>query len=176
MISYGAQLSDLKRRVIDYITKKVEEGAFRNVPGDIKVSGAHCVIVEPTTGTTPLHSCSLERLCNIADKIHFRPISQIAKEEAVVKSAPVSKIQKNTPVPKQERRKRIMVDFMTLPLRKMELDDHIIIYPNCEPDAIGTRKHTAKRNLDKVVSELDLKGKYVVGVAEGNNIGIWRVK
>lgn len=175
-MSFGAQISVLKKDVIEYITSKVKEGAFRHEPGDMKIIGDKCHIIETINGTTPLTSCLLERLVMIADKIHFRPIYFPPK---IVKKDPVFKIQngvsENVELKREITRKRI--DYLTLPLRKMQLDDCIIVYPDTPPDLISSRKNTVKKGLEMALKTMGItEFTYTVGATSDSGIGIWRIK
>lgn len=178
-MSHGSQLATFKKRVIDYITEKVKEGAFRNNPGDIKMSGERCVIVEATVGTTPLENCTVERLCNISDKIHFRPLQHLDREVLVVKKTdPVFKIRTDLKAGiNKSRTKRMCVNYLTLPLRKMQLDECIIVYSDCPSSLVSSRKNTVKNGLQKALSEMGIEDmKFTVGATDKNDIGIWRIR
>lgn len=197
-MSYGAQLSDLKRRVIQYITEKVKEGAFRNEPNDLSIdSDGTGYLKDFSLGKVKLSTLSVERLCNIADKIFFRPLESLAKEEAYIRvespkaelSAKQSidmnfEIKKDIPLPGQVfdksrqtkiQRKGKSTNYRAIPLKEMKVGDCIIIH-ECTEETIASKYYTTKAAIGQFVELMDTKKKYQVAKTPDLKVGVWRIE
>lgn len=203
-MSYGSRLRNFKNEAVRYITDKVKGGYCRNIPGDIKMIGERCFVVHTTgEGTVPLDTCSVERICNIADKIHFEPLGSfypvgdkrdLKKEEPKkeVKQEPVTtqidvmafEIKQNVPLPGQIFTEPVKVEkktvskhvnYRTLPLKDMKVGECIIIH-ECEDAKSATSKYgSAKTSVANLVNLMDTKKKFKVAKTDDFKVGVWRI-
>jgi len=198
MISYGSQLGTLKRQVIQYITGKTKEPGYKNDPTILRIcqSGTIMALVSVSSGTleTKLDECSVERLCNIADKFHFRPLREavvgvpivpVKKQEVVTTETKDMgfEIKNNIPLPGQvftkpviiERKSSSYTNYRTLPLKDLKVGECIIIH-ECKPSDVTSKYQSAKTGVEKFVGIMDTKKKFKVAKTDDNKVGVWRVE
>ena len=200
MISFGSRIATLKRDVIDYIFEKVEkERAYKLEPGDLFISNNKCYYkmhAHDQYLSKNLNELSVELLCIIADKIHFRPLGGTVKQVTapkpelvkpkveIQKSEDMFEIKKNIPLPGQvfdKDKQTVMVqkgkhtNYRALPLKDMQIGDCIIIH-ECNESTINSRYSSTSKGVERFVALMDTKKKFKVAKTEDLKIGVWRVE
>lgn len=188
MISYGSQLSTLKRQTIQYITEHVKNSrAYRNKPGDLWISSGSmptCYMKDDLRGNQKLDDLSMERLVCIADKIHFRPLEQLGelriKPQLIEKTMKIeSNIESKYSITQEEAKdaRPNRVNYMELPLKKMKEGECVILFEDCTESNISSRRSTVKRGLERAVKLMRLNPTdYMVSeTKDGKKVGIWRI-
>jgi hypothetical protein len=165
--------------------------------------GERCFIVHTTgEGTIPLDSCSVERLSNIADKIHLEPHKRFAssfysigdkkfakdetKDETTQTIDMAFEIKQNVPLPgvvmdggqvvHAERPKTKCINYRNLPLKNMKVGECIILFEECTKDNISNRLGNAKTGIRRYLDIMDTNKKFVVAKTDDYKIGVWRVE
>jgi len=192
MISYGSRIADLKKDAVKYITEKVKScGLYRNKPGDMEIRGERCFIIHTDgTGTIPLDGLSLERIGEIADKAYFKPV-RYAVEGVVRKSTQSSnsssekqksssfEIKKDVSAPvssaQVEKKKAKYFNYRSLPLKAMQVGDHIVIFDDCTEDNISRKISMARAGVNSFVSLMDTDKKFYVDRIGNNQVAVWRL-
>lgn len=202
MISYGARLSDFKRSVIQYITDKTKEASYRNDPTLLRVYP--CSISVPgIAGEMKLELCSIEKLCGIADKLHFKPIEHLTQriEKAIKQQSSIAAINKpitnktedmafeiksNIPIPSAAQEKenlsphppaeRKYFNYRSLPLKDMKVGDCIVIFNHCPEGELMKKVHRARQGVKSFVNLMDTKKKFYVDKVDEKTVGVWRLQ
>jgi len=200
MISYGSQLSTLKRQTIQYILEKVREPGYKNDPDLLRVCQSGAVMAVLNLGNLQkdvrkLEECSIERLCNIADKIHFKPVYEPVKpvlpheekKETITTQTETMpfEIKQNIPLPGVIMDKAQVVpvakkrwkktNYRELPLKDMKIGECIIIFDDCNEHTISGKLANAKSGVERFVSLMDTKKKFKVAKTDDFKIGVWRI-
>lgn len=200
MISYGARLSDFKRSVIQYITDKTKEYSYRNDPTLLKIYPSGTVSAVCGTGETKLELCSIERLCNIADKLHFSPLRDLLKQESSGKGIleqtknhtittsqgtdMAFEIKNNIPLPGQifiesskveKKSTGKTLNYRTLPLKDMKVGECIILH-ECDADTVYSKYASSKMGIARFVQLMDTKKKFKVARTDDHKVGVWRIE
>jgi hypothetical protein len=203
MISFGSRIADLKRDAVRYVTEKVKiSGLYRNQPGDLQIRGDKCFIVYTDgRGTVPLDGIALERIGELADKAHFKPIryaiegvsrKEVKNESVQIESQQQEKgedmtfeIKNNIPLPGQiftetpkasKKSTGKCVNYRSLPLKDMKVGDCIIIFDDCTKNNLSNRLGNAKCGIRRFVSLMDTKKRFTVAKTDDYKVGVWRVE
>jgi nitrate/TMAO reductase-like tetraheme cytochrome c subunit len=202
MMSYGSRLVDLRRSVMQYIYDKVkEERAYKLEPGDLFIFNGHCYVKSFANQAIDkkLEELSVETLCAIADKIHFRPLGGTATSHGIgkreEKPQPILtqqttnigsfEIKKDIPLPGQvfdkkdekkiEKKRQAHTNYRALPLKELNVGECIIVHESNEED-IAKRFFATKAGVAGLVNLMDTKKKFVVAKTHDFKVGVWRVE
>lgn len=202
MISYGSQLATFKRQAIQYITGKTKEPGYKNNPELLRIyqSGNVVALLNGDYGKIEkgLEECSIERLCNIADKIHFQPLGErvaapyreelpkLKQEDYTIKQSTdmAFEIKSNIPLPGQIFAESVRVEkksasksmnYRSLPLKNMKMGDCIIIH-ECTASTVSSKFQSAKTGIRLFVDLMDTKKKFKVAKTDDHKVGVWRVE
>lgn len=198
-MSYGSQLASLRRNVVDYITQKVKDcKSYRDVPGDLEVKGDVCFVVFTGTGDgrVALNTMSVDRICAIADKIHFRPLKSIKNIETVGSKTPIGKtniektdnmnfeIKNDIPLPastrKQENpqtveKKTGRIGYSNIPLRAMRKGDCIVLFEGTNKKEAWSKRYSAIAGIRRVTALMDMVSNFHVDMTDDFKVCVWRV-
>lgn len=198
MISHGGRLATLKRDAINYITQKVKDHkAYRNRPGDLIITSGNCYVVEEKVGNMMLGNLSIERVCAIADKIHFRPLGEVKNLEVIVKEVaevsiektndmnieiksniplPTKVVGRGRPVSTDDKKGKVYFNYRALPLKDMKVGQCIIIFDNVSPEELMRRVYRARQGVRSFVALMDTQKRFYVDKTSDGRVAVWRIE
>lgn len=188
---YGARLELLKKSVLGYIENQVRNcKAFNHEPGDLKIINGS-LYQRGKAIDAKLSAQNIVWLCDLADKIHFRPLGGAGKiigikESFIEKSDNMNfEIKNDIPLPpkaaeklepkgKVAKTKSGRINYSNLPLRAMKKGDCIVLFEQVMEEKISSKKHTALTGIRRISNIMGLPNSFHVDTL-GDKICVWRI-